>query len=90
MNESLKKDIKDLSREELERILIEEVEQCDKFYDKFCKVQTRLDNAIEYVKTNTYEYRHDMNLKDKALKKHITTFIDELLVELEGGEDENN
>ena len=84
MNESLKKDIKDLSREELERLFIEEVEQCDKFYNKFIEAQTRLDNSIEYVKNNTYEYRHDMNLKDKALKKHVTKFIDELLIELEG------
>lgn len=36
MNESLKKDIKDLSREELERLFIEEVEQCDKFHDTIC------------------------------------------------------
>lgn len=52
MNESLKKDIKDLSREELERIFIEEVEQCDKFYDKFIKAQTRLDNIRKHIIDN--------------------------------------
>jgi len=90
MNESLKKDIKEVSREELERLFIEEVEQCDRFRDKFIEAQRKLDNVTEYIKNNTYEYRHDMNLKDKTFKKHHTVFIDELLNELEGVENENN
>lgn len=52
MYESLKKDIKDLSREELERILIEEVEQCDKFHNIICN-QTdelyRLNKVLEHL-----------------------------------------
>lgn len=52
MNESLKEDIKDLSREELERILIEEVEQCDKFFYSSCErfdEIDRLNKVLEYL-----------------------------------------
>ena len=48
MNESLKKDIKDLSREELERLFIEEVEQCD----KFIKAQTKLYKIRNHIIDN--------------------------------------
>lgn len=61
MNESLKKDIKDLSREELERIFIEEVEQCDKFQKVICtqideiyRLNRVLDHLEKYFSDREY------------------------------------
>ena len=51
MNESLKKDIKEVSREELERLYIEEVEQCEKQINNVY----RLKKGFEYLE----KYFHD-------------------------------
>lgn len=52
MNESLKEDIKSESREDLERLLLEEVEICDNLYDKVGKLNDeiiRLNKVLEYL-----------------------------------------
>lgn len=52
MNDSLKEDIKSESREDLERLLIEEVETCDMLYDKIYKMQeeiNRLNVVLRYL-----------------------------------------
>lgn len=52
MNDSLKEDIKSESREDLERLLIEEVETCDILYDKIYKKQeeiNRLNAVLGYL-----------------------------------------
>lgn len=36
------------------------------------------EKAFEYIKENTEEYRHDMDLKDKRLNVNTTEFIDNL------------
>ena len=48
MNESLKEDIKSESREDLERLFLEEVEVCDILYDKIYKMRDEIDrlNAV--------------------------------------------
>ena len=52
MNESLKEDIKSESREDLERLLLEEVEICDNLYTKIYKMQdeiNRLNAVLGYL-----------------------------------------
>lgn len=76
MNESLKKDINDLSREELERILIEEIEQCDKFHNIICN-QTdelyRLNKVLEHLEKyfSDREYYEFANIVRDTSKANI-------------------
>lgn len=46
--------------------------------------------AIEYIKENTEEYRHDIDLKDKRLNIHTTQFINNLLNILQNGSENDD
>ena len=57
MNESLKNDIKEVSREDLERLLIEEVEQNDNLHNKNYKLNKGFDYLEKYFHDRQdYEY----------------------------------
>ena len=76
MNESLKKDIKDLSREELERLFIEEVEQCDKFHNVICNQIDeidRLNKVLDHLELyfSDREYYEFANLVRDTRKANI-------------------
>lgn len=49
MNEALKKDIEDLTKEELQRLLLEEVEKCDKLYEKNISLVDKINDALELI-----------------------------------------
>lgn len=76
MNDSLKEDIKSESREDLERLLIEEVEQCDVLYDKVDKLNDeidRLNEVLEHLEQyfNDREYYEFANLVRETKKANI-------------------
>lgn len=76
MNESLKEDIKSESREDLERLFLEEVKICDILYDKIYKMQDevdRLNAVIGYLEKyfGDREYYEFANLVRDTKKANI-------------------
>ena len=64
MNEALKKDIEDLTKEELQRLLLEEVEKCDKLYEKNISLVDKINDALELIDSyNLGKYDYSIPLE---------------------------
>ena len=94
LKDEYEEEIKDLQQEN-ERLKHDiNIFKNDKVYERLGKLieenedyKSRCEKASEYIKENTEEYRHDMDLKDKRLNVNTTEFIDNLLNILQNGSD---